>query len=72
MQLFGQCRCREVLFHIEEASDSSADLRDSRRRSGRIFDFIELFYNSQRRHSHVGGVSPRQFAADYFERLQGV
>ena len=37
-----------------------------------IFDFIELFYNSQRRHSHVGGVSPRQFEADYFERLQGV
>ncbi len=37
-----------------------------------IFDFIELFYNSQRRHSHVGGVSPRQFEADYFARLQGV
>ena len=37
-----------------------------------IFDFIELFDNSQRRHSHVGGVSPRQFEADYFERLQGV
>ena len=26
-----------------------------------IFDFIELFYNSQRRHSHAGGVSPQQF-----------
>ena len=37
-----------------------------------IFDFIELFYNSHRRHSHVGGVSPPQFEADYFERLQGV
>ena len=37
-----------------------------------IFDFIELFCNSQGRHSHVGGVSPRQFEADYFERLQGV
>ena len=37
-----------------------------------IFDFIELFYNSQRRHSHVGGVSPQQFEADYFARLQGV
>ena len=34
-----------------------------------IFDFIELFYNSQRRHSHGGGVSTRQFEADYFERL---
>ena len=37
-----------------------------------IFDFIELFYNSQRRHSHVGGVSPQQFEADYFKSLQSV
>ncbi len=35
-----------------------------------IFDFIELFYNSKRRHSHVGGVSPVQFEADYFKRVQ--
>ena len=38
-QLFGQCRCRELLFHTKEASDSSADLRDSRRRSGRHLRF---------------------------------
>ena len=37
-----------------------------------IFDFIELFYNSKKRHSHVGGVSPKKFEADYFMRLQGV
>ena len=37
-----------------------------------IFDFIELFYNSQRRHSHVGGVYPRQFEADYCQNLQSV
>ena len=37
-----------------------------------IFDFIELFYNSERQHSHVGGVSPQQFEADYFNRLSGV
>ena len=37
-----------------------------------IFDFIELFYNSKRRHSHVGGVSPVQFEADYFEGVQSV
>ncbi len=37
-----------------------------------IFDFIELFYNSKRRHSHVGGVSPVQFEADYFKRVQSV
>ena len=37
-----------------------------------IFEFIELFYNSKKRHSHVGGVSPMQFEADYFNRLQTV
>ncbi len=37
-----------------------------------IFDFIEMFYNSKRRHSHVGGVSPVQFEADYFQRIQSV
>jgi putative transposase len=37
-----------------------------------IFDFIELFYNSTKRHSHVGGLSPIQFEADYFLRQQSV
>lgn len=26
-----------------------------------IFDYIEVFYNRQRRHSHIGGVSPEAF-----------
>jgi len=26
-----------------------------------IFDYIEMFYNRQRRHSHLGGVSPEAF-----------
>lgn len=26
-----------------------------------IFDCIEVFYNRQRRHSHLGGVSPETF-----------
>ncbi len=26
-----------------------------------IFDYIEMFYNRERRHSHPGGVSPEQF-----------
>ena len=26
-----------------------------------IFDYIEMFYNSTRRHSHLGGVSPEAF-----------
>jgi putative transposase len=28
-----------------------------------VFDYIEVFYNRNRRHSHLGGVSP-----DAFER----
>jgi len=31
-------------------------------RSG-IFDYIEVFYNRQRRHTHLGGVSPEAFEA---------
>ena len=26
-----------------------------------VFDYIEVFYNRQRRHSHIGDVSPDQF-----------
>ncbi|MEI9667972.1 IS3 family transposase, partial [Klebsiella variicola] len=26
-----------------------------------IFDYIEVFYNRARRHSHLGGVSPEAF-----------
>ena len=26
-----------------------------------VFDYIEVFYNRQRRHSHIGGVSPEAF-----------
>jgi putative transposase len=28
-----------------------------------LFDYIEMFYNPRRRHSHVGGVSPEAFEA---------
>ena len=28
-----------------------------------IFDYVEVFYNRQRRHSHLGGVSPEAFEA---------
>ncbi|MFH1314027.1 MAG: IS3 family transposase, partial [Candidatus Eisenbacteria bacterium] len=26
-----------------------------------LFDYIEMFYNPRRRHSHIGGVSPEVF-----------
>jgi putative transposase len=28
-----------------------------------VFDYIELFYNSRRRHSHLGDVSPEAYEA---------
>ena len=28
---------------------------------GDIFDYIEMFYNQTRRHSHLGGVSPEAY-----------
>ncbi|MGB5581777.1 MAG: IS3 family transposase, partial [Woeseia sp.] len=28
-----------------------------------IFDYIEVFYNRQRRHSHIGQVAPLAFEA---------
>jgi len=37
-----------------------------------IFNFIEMFYNPVKRHSHTGGVSPVKFEEAYFARLEGV
>ena len=39
---------------------------------GEIFNFIEMFYNPVKRHSHTGGVSPVRFEEAYFGRLEGV
>jgi len=37
-----------------------------------IFNFIEMFYNPIKRHSHSGGVSPMKYENDYFAELAGV
>ncbi len=37
-----------------------------------IFNFIEMFYNPVKRHSHTGGVSPVKFEEDYFSKLESV
>ncbi len=31
-----------------------------------VFDYIEVFYNRNRRHSHLGGVSPEAFEGASF------
>jgi putative transposase len=38
----------------------------------KIFNFIEMFYNPVKWHSHTGGVSPARFEEAYFARLEGV
>ena len=35
-----------------------------------VFDYIEVFYNRKRRHSHLGGVSPRLSNKPHFEARQ--
>lgn len=44
--------------------------RDEARKE--IFEFIEMFYNPKKRYSHIGGVSPEQFEANYFSKRSGV
>ena len=39
---------------------------------GDIFNYIEMFYNSQRRHSHADGLSPIEFERRYFLRLESI
>lgn len=37
-----------------------------------IFNFIEMFYNPIKRHTHTGGVSPVAFEDAYYSRLESV
>lgn len=44
--------------------------RETARRD--IFDYIELFYNTKRRHGYADGVAPVEFEKQYFNRLESV
>ena len=37
-----------------------------------VFNYIEMFYNPKRRHSHANDLSPVEFENQYFNRLQSV
>ena len=37
-----------------------------------IFNFIEMFYNPIKRHSHTGGISPVRFEENYYSKLESV
>lgn len=44
--------------------------RDEARRD--IFDYIEMFYNSKRRHGYNNHLSPLEYEQQYFARLASV
>jgi len=37
-----------------------------------VFDYIEMFYNPNRRHGYNHGLSPVKFEKKYFSRLESV
>ena len=37
-----------------------------------VFDYIEMFYNSKRRHGHAKDLSPVEYEKQYFMRLEAV
>ncbi|WP_350645670.1 IS3 family transposase [Pseudoalteromonas sp. G24-MNA-CIBAN-0072] len=37
-----------------------------------ILNFIEMFYNTRKRHSHTGGVSTAKFEESYYSELKTV
>jgi putative transposase len=37
-----------------------------------VADYIDMFYNQRRRHSHIGGVSPEQFESAHRSRKQSL
>ncbi|WP_156396616.1 IS3 family transposase, partial [Noviherbaspirillum sp. Root189] len=37
-----------------------------------VFDYIEMFYNSRRRHGYNNHLSPVDYEKQYFERLASV
>ena len=49
-------------FELGETFESPAIAKD------KLFDYIEVFYNQQRRHSFTGGLSPAAYERAYWER----
>ena len=56
-----QCRRRELLPAFETGADQAADrpTRDDARQD--VFDYIEMFYNPNRKHTSNGMLSPVEY-----------
>ena len=55
-----------------EQSSGKDDARDREEARRAVFNYIEMFYNSKRRHGYANSVSPVEFENQYFNRLQSV
>ena len=59
LQFFDRCESRCSKRCKERIRKRVYKTRDLARAD--VFDYIEVFYNRTRRHSHLGGVSPEAF-----------
>jgi transposase InsO family protein len=57
----GQRRHGKLLLVAENRTDRQKGLPDAGRRRADVFDYIERFYNTIRRHSTNGYLSPVEF-----------
>jgi transposase InsO family protein len=60
-RLFRQRRRRELLRDAQEGADPPPLLADIDELRTEVFDYIEVFYNRQRRHRSLGQLSPHEF-----------
>ena len=73
MSAKGNCydnACAESFFHslkIEAIHGEQFETREAMKQT--VFEYIETFYNTQRRHSHNDYVSPKQFEQHFYKKL---
>ena len=46
------------------------DYHNHREATADLFEYIEIFYNRQRRHSHLGGISPARYEKAWREAIK--
>jgi putative transposase len=71
-QLLGQCGRRIVLRQSEEERIKKQIYKNREVAIADVAQYIDSFYNSTRRHSHLGGVSPEQFEAAHKPLRKGL